>query len=80
MITPQEAEKLAAETIKNYMNACQLQTTQDAGNALMKLVSMAGLAMCATVGQKEAVDRLQGTAAYIAQPKYSGPWKQEREH
>lgn len=78
MVTPQEAEALAQQAVQNYLNACHLQTTADAGNALMKLCSVAGLAMCATVGQDEAVARLQGTAAHIAKPQFSGNWKMER--
>lgn len=78
MVTPKEAEELAQKAIQNYLNACHLQTVEDAGNALMKLVSVAGLMMCATVGQDDAVARLQGTAAHIAKPKFSGPWKMER--
>lgn len=74
MITPAEAEALANKTVSEYLTACKLQTPEDAGNALMKLVSMCGLAMCATVGQQEAVDRLMGTAAYMAKPQFSGPW------
>lgn len=72
---------LTLETIKAEharVNACNLQTVDDAGNALMKLCSMAGLMMCATVGQEEAVARLEGTAAHIAKPQFSGAWKMER--
>lgn len=75
MVTPKEAEILAQQAIQNYLNACCLQTATDAGNALMKLCSVAGLVMCATVGQEEAVARLEGTAAYIGQPQFSGGWK-----
>jgi len=78
MVTPKEAEALAQQAIQNYLNACHLQTVEDSGNALMKLCSVAGLMMCATIGQDEAVARLQGTAAHIAKPKFSGAWKMER--
>jgi hypothetical protein len=43
----------------------------------MKLVSMCGLGMCATVGQPEAVSRLQGTTDYIAAAQAGKNWKQE---
>lgn len=78
MVTPKEAEILAQQAIQTYLNSCHLQTPTDAGNALMKLCSVAGLMMCATVGQQEAVARLEGTAAFIAQHQFSGPWKMER--
>lgn len=74
MITPKEAEALAQKTMQDYVNACRCDTIQDVGNALMKLVSMCGLAMCATVGQKEAVNRLEGTAAYIATTQAGKNW------
>lgn len=80
MVNQQEAEKLATDAIQNYLNACGLDTVEDASNALMKLVSVAGLAMCAIVGQDDAVARLEGTARHIAKPEYSGPWKIERAH
>ncbi len=75
MITPAEAEQLANKTITEYVNACRCDTTEDAANALMKLASMCGLAMCAVAGQKDAVDRMQGTTNYIARPEHAGPWK-----
>lgn len=77
MVTAKEAEALAQQAIQNYLNSCNLQTVEDAGNALMKLCSVAGLAMCATVGQDEAVARLEGTAAHIAKPQFSGAYKME---
>lgn len=71
MITPEEAEKLAHKTVEDYMYSCDCDTTEDAANALMKLASMCGLAMRATVGQDEAVKRLQGTTDYIAKPEHA---------
>ena len=78
MITPQEAEALAQKAMQDYVNACQCNTPQDVGNAIMKLVSMCGLGMCATVGQKEAVQRLEGNAAYIARTQKGKQWHSER--
>lgn len=78
MITPQEAEALAQRYMQEYVNACGCDTVQDVGNALMKLVSMCGLGMCATVGQAEAVARLEGTAAYIAKTQEGRNWRSER--
>ena len=77
MVTQAEAELLAKDAIQNYLNACRLQTVEDAGNALMKLVSVAGVTMCATLGQDEAVARMEGTAAFIAKQNF-GQWKMER--
>lgn len=78
MITPKEAEELAQKAMQDYVNACKCDTPQDVGNALMKLVSMCGLGMCATVGQPEAVKRLEGTAAYIAKTQAGNNWRSER--
>ena len=77
MITSKEAEKLAHTVIQDYVNACQCNTLEDVGNALMKLASMCGLGMCATVGQQEAVARLQGTTDYIAATQEGKNWKSE---
>ena len=78
MITPKEAEALAQKAMQDYVNACKCDTPQDVGNALMKLVSMCGLGMCATVGQPEAVKRLEGAASYIAQTQAGNNWRSER--
>lgn len=78
MISPKEAEAMAQKVMQDYVNACKCDTTQDVGNALMKLVSMCGLGMCATVGQAEAVERLEGTAAYIAKTEAGKNWRSER--
>lgn len=77
MIKPQEAEKLAQKAMEKYVNACGCATTNDVANALMKLVSMCGLGMCATVGRDEAVSRLQGTTDYIARAQAGVNWKKE---
>lgn len=77
MITPDEAEALANKLIGEYLTACNLDAPHQAGDALMKLVSVAGLGMCAAVGQDDAVQRLLGTASYIAKPEFARPWKRE---
>lgn len=74
MIKPAEAEALAKKLMEDYVKACDCATQEDVGNVLMKLVSVAGLGMCAVVGQAEAVQRLAGTAAHIAKPQYNKPW------
>ncbi len=78
MVTQQEAEALAQNAMQDYVAKCHCDSTEDVGNALMKLVSMCGLGMCATVGQPEAVARLEGTAAYIAKTQAGANWHMER--
>jgi hypothetical protein len=78
MITPQESEVLAQKTMQDYVNACKCDSADDVANALMKLVSMCGLGMCAVVGQPETVDRLKGVAAYIAETQSGKSWWCER--
>lgn len=78
MITPQEAEILAQKAMQDYVNACKCDTNQDVANVLMKLISMCALGMCATVGQKEAVQRLEGTSAYIAKTQAGKNWRVEK--
>lgn len=77
MVTQEEAEALARTAVQTYLNACNLQTVEDAGNALMKLVSVAGVTMCATLGQEDAVARLEGTAAFIAKQNF-GKFKMDK--
>lgn len=75
MISPIDAEELAQKTMQDYVHLCQCGNVNDVANALMKLVSMCGLGMCATVGQEEAVSRLQGTTDYIAKTQAGINWK-----
>lgn len=77
MISAKECEALAQKVMQEYVNACGCQNTQDVANVLMKMVSMCGLGMCATVGQTEAVARLQGTTDYIAKAQAGKNWKKE---
>lgn len=65
-ISPKDAELLAQATIESYINSCNCQTATDVANALMKLNSMTGLALCSVVGQEDAVARLQADL-FIAQ-------------
>lgn len=78
MITSSEAEELAQATMQEYVTKCGCNSTTDVANVLMKLVSMCGLGMCATVGQQEAVARLQGTTDYIAKTEAGKHWNMER--
>jgi hypothetical protein len=78
MIDPKSAEALAQQTMQDYVNKCGCETHQDIANVLMKLVSMCGLGMCATVGREEAVSRLEGTAQHIAKAQAGVNWKKEK--
>jgi hypothetical protein len=78
MVTQQQAEQLAQQKIQEYLNACGLNTVEDAGNALMKLCSVAGVMMVATVGYQDAVNRLEGTAAFIAKTMQGAKYRSER--
>jgi Lon protease-like protein len=78
MITPSQAEALAQHVMQEYVKQCECDTNEDVANVLMKMVSMCGLGMCAVVGQADAVDRLESTAAYIAQTQQGKHWHSER--
>lgn len=78
MISQAEAEDLARKHLQEYVNACNCNTTEDVGNVLMKLVSVAGIAMIAVEGHETAVSRLVGTAEYIARPEHAKVWNMER--
>ncbi|HDS1207851.1 MULTISPECIES: hypothetical protein [Shewanella] len=78
MISQEEAEELAKKFIQDYLNKCQLDTTKDAGNALMKLCSVAGVMMVATVGYDDAVIRMHGTAAFIENKMRGVKFEQQR--
>lgn len=75
-ITPAEAEKQAAKAIGDYISACHLETADRAllGNVLMKLVSIAGIAMASAEGRNVAAHRLRGVTSFVmkngpAQPR-----------
>ncbi|VVM98973.1 hypothetical protein [Pseudomonas fluorescens] len=78
MITPEEAEALAHTAVEAFINRCGCKSIDDVGNVLMKLVSMTGLALCATQGQEKAVDIIEGVAAHVAKPKYAKAARMER--
>jgi len=78
MVTQKEAEELAIKHLKDYLNACGLITTEDAGNALMKLCSMAGVMMVAAVGHEEAVQRMQGVSGFVEHKLRGVQYRQQR--
>lgn len=77
MITSQQAEGLAKKAMEDYVNSCGCEDAQDVANVLMKLASMCGLGMCATVGRQEAVARMQGTTDFIANAQMGTNWRKE---
>jgi len=78
MITADQAEKLAHDTVEAYINKCGCKTVEDVGRVLMKLASMTGLALVATQGQAEAVTIVESVKLHIAKPKYAGKVRMER--
>jgi hypothetical protein len=64
-LTPNEAEKLAAKIVSQYLNDCHISDRSQIGNYLMKLVSVAGVVMAQAEGSADAVARLQGTAEFV---------------
>lgn len=70
LISQSDAEELAKTTLQNFVDACNCQSTQDVANVLMKACSVAGVMICAVVGQTEAVQRIAGTAEFIAKQKF----------
>lgn len=78
MVTQQEAEELARKSIQEYLKSCNPVTVKDAGNALMKLFSVAGVTMVSAVGYEEAVARMLGTADFIAKSMRVEQFKSER--
>lgn len=78
MITPQEAEALARQHMADYVNSCACQTNEDVANVLMKLASVCGVSMCAVVGYRDAVARLEGVAGFIEESMADVIWKQDK--
>lgn len=65
--TPDEAEALATKAVSDYLSACRMDNAENTGNYLMKLASVAGVAMSRAEGCDMAAARLMGTASFIAQ-------------
>lgn len=73
MITAKEAEKRAHALIENYVNGAGCGSTEDIANVLMKLASMAGLAMAAVAGREEAVARMNACTVNVASAEVLTP-------
>jgi|LakMenE18May11ns_1017448.scaffolds.fasta_scaffold8374605_2 hypothetical protein len=78
LITSREAEILAKQAMTDYVNSCHCQNQVDVANVLMKLVSVCGVGMVATVGHSDAVARMQGATDYISENVSPTPWKVTR--
>lgn len=65
MLSSSEAEELAGKLVAEYITACGCKSRQDVANVLMKLCSLAGLVMSASVGAQETADRFTATADYV---------------
>jgi hypothetical protein len=63
---PDEAEKIAAKFVGEYLTACRMTDEAQIANYLMKLCSVAGVVMAQAEGSKDAAERLHGTAEFIA--------------
>lgn len=75
---PDEAEKIAARIVGEYLNACRMTHQDQIGNYLMKLCSVAGVVMAQAEGAVAAFERLQGTAHFILNNMPAPPSKLEK--
>ena len=80
MTTPEQAEELAKKAVQDYLDACNMQSRDDIGNALMKLASVTGLLMACSEGREIAAQRLEGTAEFIRKNGPQFPRKLEKLH
>ena len=65
MIRQDEAERLATTMADRYLAECEAASPTDRANALMKLISVAGVMIARERGSNEAADRLEGTARFV---------------
>ncbi len=84
-LTQDEAEKLAAKIVGEYLNQCHMAAGPDEsaerkqiGNYLMKLASVAGVLMAQAEGSEVAFDRLLGTAQFVLNNMPRKPARLER--
>lgn len=80
MLSSSEAEELAGKLVAEYITACDCKTREDVANVLMKLCSLSGLVMAASVGVSETTDRLTATAKYVAKRGKSARFEQVVKH
>ncbi|MBC2655528.1 hypothetical protein H7A76_31975 [Pseudomonas sp. MSSRFD41] len=65
MITPEQAEKVTHSLIESYLNDANPNNVDDVERLLLKLMSMAGLALAATLGTERAISIIQSVAANV---------------
>ncbi len=65
--TPDEAEELAQQALINYLKSCRVVGQENFGNYLMKMISVAAVAISLTEGSEQAANRLIGTAQFVFQ-------------
>lgn len=66
MITPDQAEQVTQRLIEGYINAAKPRDMDDVAGLLLKLISMAGLALAATHDKDDAVQALNLAAEHLA--------------
>ena len=65
MITQEQAEEFAKRHIQDYVNSCGCVTVEDAGNVLLKMLSVTAVSISAVSGRGTAVSMLVGTAGFL---------------
>lgn len=68
MISPQEAEAVAQATVEQYIAYCGAQNKDEARQVLIKLFSMAGIALVAIAGRDRALEIADATKHNMARP------------
>lgn len=76
-VTPDEAEALAINAVRQYLGACRLTRHDQMGNHLMKLCSVAGVMMALAEGSEGGAQRLEATAAFIRRKMPAEPARME---
>ena len=67
MVTPETAERMCNKLVESYINACKPKDMDDVRHLILKLISMAGLALAATHSKEEAVALIQSVAVHVGE-------------
>lgn len=78
MVTQEQAEELAKKHVQEYVNSCGCVTVEDAGNVLLKMLSVTAVSISAMRGKDTAVSMLLGTAGFIE--RQSDIWQASASH
>lgn len=65
MVTQETAERMCNKLVEAYINECKPGDMDDVRNLVLKLLSMAGLALAATQGKEVAVDLIRMVATHV---------------